>query len=109
MARAWAVRGGPVMFSLLKKWLGRSGPRRTELHFVLYTRKDCHLCADACDLLAAYQKLHGFTLEEIDVDSAPSLISQYGDCVPVVVVNGEVRFRGRVNEVLLRRLLDAKV
>jgi hypothetical protein len=39
-----------------------------------------------------------------DVDDDPELASQYGESVPVVTVNGKIRFRGRVNPVLLERL-----
>src|ERR1700687_5143462 len=86
----------PTMFCLLKKWLGPSVPQRPDLHFLMYTRQDCHLCADAWGLLTAQQKLYGFTLETIDVDSARDLVDRYGHCVPVVLVNGEARFRGKV-------------
>ena len=37
----------------------------------------------------------------------PTLNSaRYDQCVPVVEIDGQERFRGRVNEVLLRRLLQ---
>jgi glutaredoxin len=92
------------MFSFLRSWAKRP-PQRPDLHFLVYTRENCHLCAHAWDMLTAHQKRHGFTLEKIDVDTAPDLVSRYGSCVPVVAVNGQVRFRGRVNEVLLERIL----
>jgi hypothetical protein len=97
------------MFSWLLTRLRRSPRQRTDLHVLLYTRAGCHLCTDAWDLLILYQKLRGFTLEKIDVDTDPVLVSRYGACVPVVTVNGEVRFRGRVNRVLLERILDARM
>ena len=53
---------------------------------------------------AACQK-HGFTLTVVDVDADPALAKQYGECVPVVTIDGKVRFRGRVNAVLLERML----
>ncbi len=68
---------------------------------ILYTRQGCLLCDDACALL----RRHGLTPQLIDVDSDPQLAARYGCCVPVVTVDGKVRFRGHVNEVLLRRLL----
>ena len=74
-------------------------------HFVMYTRQGCHLCEQAWALLEDARKTHGFTLEAIDVDSAPELVQQYGECVPVVLVDGKVRFRGQVNAALLKRLL----
>jgi hypothetical protein len=47
-------------------------------------------------------------LTAVDVDNDPELAERYGLEVPVVRVNGEVRFRGRVNAVLLRRILKAE-
>jgi hypothetical protein len=44
----------------------------------------------------------------VDIDTDPNLKSAYETEVPVVAVNGKVRFRGRVNPVLLNRLLEAE-
>ena len=76
-------------------------------HIIMYTRKGCHLCETAWDLLVAEQRRHGFALEKVDVDTDPALAAEHGLHVPVVVVNGQVRFRGVVNAVLLRRLFTA--
>jgi glutaredoxin len=85
--------------------LGRSSPER---EVILYTRQGCHLCEEALDLLHSAQKRFRFTLREVDVDTDPALVEQYGLQVPVVAVDGRVYFRGRVNAVLLRRLLRGK-
>ncbi len=51
---------------------------------------------------------HAKVLSETkDVDESEQLVCEFGNCVPVVAINGKVRFRGQVNEVLLRRLLEA--
>jgi len=71
------------------------------LKVVLYTRAACHLCDDAERLLIK----HGLLPEKVDIDDDPKLIEQFNTCVPVVEIDGKIRFRGRVNEVLLRRLL----
>ena len=68
---------------------------------VLYTRVGCHLCDEADQLL----QRHGLVPQLVDIDTDPQLLALYDCCVPMVVVDGKVRFRGRVNEVLLRRLL----
>ena len=67
----------------------------------LLTRSGCHLCEEARALLESY----GLVVEPIDIDERPDLREQYCDCIPVVRIDGVVRFRGRVNEVLLQRLL----
>lgn len=75
------------------------------LTIVLYSRPGCHLCDDADRFLADRQRRHGFSLTRVNVDAVPDLVRMYGECVPVVTVNGTVRFRGRVDFRLLDRLL----
>lgn len=72
-----------------------------EHQVVLYTRQGCHLCDDACDVLVN----HGLSPQSVDIDADPELVAKYTECVPVVVIDGRERFRGRINEVLLKRLL----
>jgi glutaredoxin len=71
---------------------------------VLYTRQGCHLCDEALALLAK----HGLSPRLVDIDADPDLFDRYNLCVPVVEIDGQERFRGHVNETLLRRLLAAK-
>lgn len=68
---------------------------------VLYTRDGCHLCEEAKNILLQ----HGLLPEEIDIDQDAQLRQQFDECVPVVEVDGKVRFRGRIDRRLLRRLL----
>jgi glutaredoxin len=75
--------------------------KREPVEAVLYTRQGCHLCGEA----KAHLMAEGVRVREVDVDDNPSLLALHGEWVPVVEINGKVRFRGRVNRVLLRRLL----
>jgi hypothetical protein len=86
----------------LLPWRRPSGPPHA---VVMYTRQGCHLCEDAWALLARLRRRYRFTLTAVDVDADPALAAEHGECVPVVAVDGRVRFRGVVNPVLLRRLL----
>lgn len=70
---------------------------------VLFTRQDCSLCDRAQSVLRAA----GLRPQLVDIESDPELVHQYGRCVPVVTIDGKVRFRGQVNPVLLRRLLQS--
>jgi glutaredoxin len=70
---------------------------------ILYTRQGCHLCEQALDLL----QRHGLQPEVVDIDADPQLRQRYDVCVPVVVIDGRERFRGRVDQRLLSRLLNA--
>jgi glutaredoxin len=98
-----------MAFSFLTRWFARSPRPRPDLTLLLYTRTACPLCDEAWELLVRYQKQYGFALEARDVDDAVELVEEYGRWVPVVTINGQVRFRGHVNEVLLKRMLDAPV
>jgi glutaredoxin len=71
------------------------------MQVVLYTRKGCHLCDEALAVL----NRHGLSPRLVDIDSDPGLRERYTECVPVVEIDGKERFRGRVNEMLLSRLL----
>jgi predicted thioredoxin/glutaredoxin len=75
---------------------------------VLYTRQGCHLCDDAWAVLQRAHRRYGFALSQVDIDGDPDLAQRYGLEVPVVLIDGRVRFRGIVNPVLLERLLRAK-
>jgi glutaredoxin len=73
------------------------------LKIVLYSRQGCHLCDDAAAVLAR----HGLKFDVVDIDTDRELRMRYDTCVPVVVIDGKERFRGRVDQRLLRRLLNA--
>ena len=48
---------------------------------------------------------HGLEPKCVDVDEDAALVERFNECVPVVEIDGKIRFRGRVDPVLLRRLL----
>lgn len=69
---------------------------------LLYTRRDCGLCDEALETLRDY----GLTPIAVDIDEHPDLKGQFDQCVPVVEIDGRIRFRGRVEPLLLRRILS---
>jgi glutaredoxin len=79
----------------------------TRMTVTLYTRAQCCCCRSALETLQEYQADHGFLLEEVDA-SDPSLVDRIGPTVPVIAIDGKVRFRGEVNRVLFERLLSAR-
>jgi glutaredoxin len=70
----------------------------------LFTRRGCHLCQSAWQLLTDRQRRFGYTLDSEDVDADPALLQWYGNWVPVVTINGKLRFRGGVSPILFDRL-----
>lgn len=75
--------------------------------WLLYTRRGCHLCEAAEDMVAAHAPAG--TVKIVDVDGASDLHDRYGSRVPVLVAGGTVVMEGRFDEPRLVRLLTAPV
>lgn len=82
-----------------------SQPGRRFNRLVVYSKSDCPLCDEALAVLQRYQAWLP-SVELVPIDDDPDLKERYGDSVPVVVVDGATRFRGRINELLLERLIE---
>jgi glutaredoxin len=54
----------------------------------LLTRVGCHLCETAAETLTGIAAEAGLVPEPVDVDSDPELQAEYGDRVPVVLLDG---------------------
>jgi glutaredoxin len=87
------------------RWL-RHGRNRGHWQVQLYTRQGCHLCETAHTWLLHQQATEGFVLTVLDIDDHPSDRERYQTCVPVIAINGKVRFRGRINPVLWHRIQE---
>ncbi len=92
--------------SIWRRWRGSQSAAPIRVDF--YTRKGCCLCEEALSELTAAGRRYHIILNSMDVDQSTELREEHGVCVPVVAVNGRIRFRGRVNRVLLERLLRAE-
>lgn len=82
-----------------------TSPSTGQHQIILYTRVGCHLCENVHADLEKLRPDFDFTLESHDIDQDPELREKFDTCVPVLVVDGKIRFRGAVNLVLLRRML----
>jgi glutaredoxin len=73
---------------------------------LLYTRRGCHLCEAAEDILVTA----GVDAELVDVDRDPALAAAFGLRVPVLEVDGAVLIEGRFDQeravAVLARLRD---
>jgi glutaredoxin len=75
---------------------------------VLLSRAGCHLCDDARAVLAPVATELGVGWEERDVDADPRLADEYGDRVPVVLLDGAEHSYWRVDESRLRAALAGR-
>jgi glutaredoxin len=69
----------------------------------LLTRADCHLCAVAAETLDRVAGEAGLTVTAVDVDADPGLQAEYGDRVPVVLLDGQEHSYFTVDVPRLRR------
>lgn len=72
---------------------------------ILLARAGCHLCDDARATLARVAAELGTPWSEQDVDADTELRAEYGDRVPVVLLDGREHGYWRVEEDRLRRAL----
>ena len=64
--------------------MGSAPPVRVEL----LGRSGCHLCDDAREVVREATEALGVRFAELDVDSDPELRAEWGDLVPVVLLDG---------------------
>ena len=73
-------------------------------------RRDCHLCEEMiAELAALARRLPLPPLEVVDVDSDPQLRRRHGLDVPVLLLDGSVVCRHRLDLKELTRLLGASL
>jgi glutaredoxin len=70
----------------------------------LLTRPGCSLCSSARDVVERVAADEGIDWTERDVDADPGLADEFGERVPVVLLDGAEHAYWRVDE---RRLRDA--
>ena len=68
---------------------------------VLYTRRGCHLCEAAEDILAAA----GLQVRLVDVDQDAGVATTYGLRIPVVEIDGQTVLEGWFDERQLAAVL----
>lgn len=69
----------------------------------LLSRAGCHLCVIAEETLTRVVGEAGLSVELVDVDADPELQAEYGDRVPVVLLDGREHSHFTVDVVRLRR------
>jgi glutaredoxin len=69
----------------------------------LLTRQGCHLCENAATTLEQIAAEAGLVTAVQDVDADPELQAEYGDRVPVVLLDGQEHSNFTVDVPRLRR------
>jgi len=74
----------------------------------VYSKPDCHLCAEAMSVLRRLQAELGFVLKELDISADEALHRAYFERIPVVALDGEVLFQYFVDEEVVRERLESR-
>ncbi len=75
---------------------------------MLVTRAGCHLCEPARAIVSRVAAEFAVAYREVDVDADPALTAEFGDRVPVVLVDGAEHTYWHVDEERLRRALAGR-
>jgi glutaredoxin len=74
----------------------------------VYSKPDCHLCADAITALRGLQAELDFALEERDITADEALHRAYFERIPVVLLDGEELCEHFLREALVRERLESR-
>jgi len=78
---------------------------RLSRRVTLYTKKGCHLCEEAKELLLGLQREYDLAIAEVDIESDKGLQKIYGSLIPVVALEGGRIFHSKITESQLRQAL----
>lgn len=74
-----------------------------ESRLTLLTRPGCHLCDVAKEAMARVAATAGMGWTEVSIEGDPELEREYGDRVPVILLDGKEHGYWRVEEARLLR------
>lgn len=83
----------------------RSGESEVSHRVTIYTKKGCHPCEEAKELLLGLQREYGLDIIEVDIESDKGLEKIYSSLIPVVSLEGGRVFHSKVTESQLRQAL----
>jgi glutaredoxin len=70
----------------------------TTIDVAIYSRPGCHLCDEAKETIERVRRRVQFGLRVINIETDAELVKEYGEQIPVVLINGNKAFKYRVDE-----------
>ncbi|WAA09902.1 glutaredoxin family protein [Fervidibacillus albus] len=77
--------------------------------FILYTRKNCHLCEDAESILIELEKELPLSWEKRDIDEDEQLVERYDWYVPVIEFEGRIIQSGEIVKEMLKNEITGEI
>ena len=75
---------------------------------IIYGKPECCLCDDALEVLEAVRKRIPFDIEKKDISDDADLLERYGLSIPVILIDGKMAFKHRVDKDRLVALLKGR-
>jgi glutaredoxin len=72
----------------------------------LFTRKGCHLCEKAKEVIHDLGTKINFHYEEYDIEAKEEWTENYGLMIPVVLINGKEIQYGRIDGTTLSKVFE---
>lgn len=74
----------------------------------IYGKPECCLCDQALEVLEEVRKRTPFEIEKRDISGDADLIERYGLDIPVILIDGQVAFKHRIDKDRLIALLKGR-
>ncbi|MBI4476807.1 MAG: glutaredoxin family protein [Acidobacteria bacterium] len=74
----------------------------------LYSKPGCHLCDDMKAIVAPVARRFGVEMDAIDISGDAELMKEYGQQIPVLLLDGRKIAKYRISEAELRRCLECR-
>jgi hypothetical protein len=78
------------------------------MQVTLYTKPGCHLCEAVAQVIERVRRDIAFDFIARNILDDPNDLKTYGECIPVVLLDGREIARYRMSEGQLRAALQAK-
>ncbi|NTV66101.1 MAG: glutaredoxin family protein [Chlorobaculum sp.] len=72
---------------------------------IIYGKPECCLCDQALEVLEEVRKLVPFEIEKRDISGDADLVERYGLSIPVILIDGKMAFKHRIDKDRLIALL----
>ena len=79
------------------------------MKITIYSKKDCHLCEEAKQVLKRFVDEYSLEIEEIDINTDKDLFEKYQFEIPVIFLNDRKLFKYRIDEQKLRKAIQSSV
>ena len=76
------------------------------IKITIYTKEECSLCDKAKFLVEKVAPDYSLEIDMFDITTDPVIFEKYKYQIPVITINGEVKFVSKVSEFWLRRELN---